>query len=97
MRLTAIRARVIEALGGELPYDWNAPPAGPPDYYTDDGLPVYDLAKTIIMLDLDESQFTTMLMKLPDGHHDHVHVSWLEDEFVPRDVLWSDWGWVDGE
>lgn len=53
------------------------------------GARVIDMGAAIIELDVDTSQFTTILM-LP-----HLHV-WSEDDFFPRHVagLCGDWAWV---
>jgi hypothetical protein len=45
---------------------------------------VIDMDDVIAMLDPDESQFTTMLMKVARKGADSTKVEWLEDELFPR-------------
>lgn len=43
-----------------------------------------DMREEITMLDQDNSQFTTMLMKLPSEKARSFKVEWLEDQYMPR-------------
>lgn len=45
---------------------------------------VIDMSNTIADLDIDESQFTTMLMSLPSTPARATKVNWLEDSFLPN-------------
>ncbi len=45
---------------------------------------VVDMDDVIAMLDPDESQFTTMLMRVSRSGADSTKVEWLEDELFPR-------------
>lgn len=45
---------------------------------------VIDMSNEIADLDVDEAQFTTMLMKLPSTPARAVKVNWLEDSFLPN-------------
>lgn len=43
-----------------------------------------DMRDAIRMLDVDNSQFTTMLMRLPEERATSFKVEWLEDQLLPR-------------
>src|SRR5215471_20658150 len=45
---------------------------------------VVDMDNEIKMLDLDTTQFTTMLMELSSREGTRERVDWLEDEYFPR-------------
>lgn len=79
MKLLDIKAWIIERLGGELPYDWGwkHEPATP-DYYTEDGLPVYDVSKRILELEPEESSFAVLLERLPAREPSPIEWLWAE-------------------
>ena len=43
-----------------------------------------DMRDAIAMLDPEEAQFTTLLMKLPDEKAKSFKVEWLDDQLLPR-------------
>ena len=98
MKLLDVKARIIERLGGELPYDWGwEPEPREPDYYDEDGNPGYDISKALVEFQSERNEFLTLMAKLP---REQPQINWLEDELMPRlqsAAHWwfEDWSWTD--
>lgn len=85
---------VVDRLGGEVEWPYYNDGYAEPDYYTDEGIPVYDMDKRLCMLQSHKNDLSTML----NAMHREVPavINWMEDDFMerldPRE-RWGDWTW----